>query len=443
MSDTHASNMVPDRADYDVAIVGASLAGATAAIMLGRAGARVALIEQRPDANAFKKVCSHYIQASAVPTLERADLLEPMEAAGARRSRGRLWTRWGWVMPSGPSKVPAGVNLRRERLDPLVRGIAAETPGVELMLGHAVTELVCDDGDAVSGVRANDSDGNTLTLRTRLVVGADGRGSRVAKLAGVPTKTVPHGRFAYGGYFDGPEPEGSPDGSLWLLDPHMAACFPTDGGQVFYAAMPTMERLPEFRADPARALVEFVGAIPEAPPIRASRLSGPIQGKIDMTNVAHVPTAPGLALVGDAALAIDPLWGVGCGWAFQSAEWLADSVAPALSGAEPLAWGLKRYRRRHTRGLRGHAQLMYDYAGGRRINAIERMLFASGARDERQARKFESFATRTTGPVRMFATTVPRAVLVNTRHALSRRGDGTAPPAEYGSRTLAKERSDG
>jgi len=49
-----------------------------------------------------------------------------------------------------------------------------------------------------------------------------------------------------------------------------------------------------------------------------------------MTNVAHTPSAPGMALVGDAALAIDPLWGVGCGWALQSAEWLADSVAPAL-----------------------------------------------------------------------------------------------------------------
>jgi len=442
MPDTYASNMVPDRADYDVAIVGASLAGATAAIMLGQAGARVALIEQRPDASAFKKICSHYIQASAVPTLQRAGLLEPMEQAGARRSRARLWTRWGWVAPTSASRVPAGVNLRRERLDPLVRGIAAETPGVELVLGHTVTELV-RDGDAVCGVRAHDSRGGTLTLRARLVIGADGRGSRVAKLAGVDTKTVRHGRFAYGGYFEGPEPEGSPDASLWLLDPHMAAAFPTDGGQVFYAAMPTMERLPEFRADPARALVEFVAAIPEAPPIRASRLTEPVQGKIDMTNVAHTPTAPGLALVGDAALAIDPLWGVGCGWAFQSAEWLSDSVAPALAGAEPLAHGLKRYRRRHARGLRGHALLMYDYASGRKITAPERLLFSSAARDERLARTFEAFGTRSIGPARMFATTVPRAVFVNTRNALSRRGDGAAPPAEYGSRTLAKERSDG
>jgi menaquinone-9 beta-reductase len=425
--------------DYDVAIVGASLAGATTAIVLGRAGARVALIEQRPDPDAFKRICSHYIQASAVATLKRLGLLEPMEAAGALRSRARLWARWGWIAPAHGNTVPAGVNLRREKLDPLVRRIAAETPGVELLLGHTVTELV-RDGDSICGLRARRSHGETLTLRARLVVGADGRDSRVAKLAGVKRKTVRHGRFAYAGYFEGPAPAGAPDASLWMLDPHMAACFPTDGGLTLYAAMPTKERLPEFRADPAKALVEFVAAIPEAPPIRASRLVEPVLGKLDMTNVAHTPTAPGLALVGDAALAIDPLWGVGCGWAFQSAEWLADSVAPALAdpgrqvGAEPLEQGLERYRRRYARGLRGHATMIYDYAGGRKFNPGERLLFSAAARDERLARVFEAFGTRSIGPARMFATTVPRAVYVNARHALSGREgtrvSGTGPPRQ-------------
>jgi menaquinone-9 beta-reductase len=162
--------------------------------------------------------------------------------------------------------------------------------------------------------------------------------------------------------------------------------------------------------------------VPEAPPIRASRLVESVQGKLDMTNVAHTPTAPGLALVGDAALAIDPLWGVGCGWAFQSAEWLSDSVVPALLGVEPLQHGLKRYRRRHARGLRGHAMLIYDYAGGRKMTPPERLLFSGAARDERMARIFEAFGTRSIGPARMFATTIPRAMFVNARHALSQRG---------------------
>ncbi|HEV3071137.1 MAG TPA: NAD(P)/FAD-dependent oxidoreductase [Solirubrobacteraceae bacterium] len=413
-----AGGIIAEAPDYDAVIVGASLAGSTTAIMLGRAGLRVALVEQRPDPDSFKRVCSHYIQASAVATLERVGLLAPIEAAGGVRSRGRLWTRWGWIAPSSNNPVPPGVNLRREKLDPLVRRIAAETAGVELLLGRTASELV-RDGSTVRGVRVRDASGETLTLRARLVVGADGRDSRTAKLAGVKTKTVRHGRFAYGGYFEGPLPAGAPDASLWMLDPHMAACFPTDSGQTFYAAMPTKERLPEFRADPAKALVDFIAAIPEAPPIRASRLIEPVQGKLDMTNVAHALTAPGLAFVGDAALAIDPLWGVGCGWAFQSAEWLSNSVAPALLGAEPMDQGLTRYRRRYNRGLRGHAFMIYDYAGGRKFSPGERLLFSAAARDEHIARTFEAFGTRSIGPARFFATTLPRAAFVNARHALS------------------------
>lgn len=412
---------------YDVAVVGASLAGCATAIMLARAGARVALVEKSPDPQAFKRICSHYIQSSAVATLERLGLLERMTQVGAVRSRGRLRTRWGWIEPPSDSLVPSGLNLRRERLDPLIRQMAAETPGVELLLGHTVGELV-RDGQAVSGVRARDKHGHTTTLRARLVVGADGRDSRVAKLAGVRTKTVRHGRFVYGGYFEGPPPAGAPDASLWLLDPNMAAAFPTDGELTLYAVMPVMERLPEFRGDPLGALVEMVAGVPDAPPIRASRLVEPVQGKLDMTNVAHIPTAPGLALIGDAALAIDPLWGVGCGWALQSAEWLADSVAPALAGAEPLERGLKRYRRRHARALRGHAAMIYDYAGGRKFNLGERLLFSAATRDERLSRTFEAFGTRNIGPARMFASAVPRALLVSARHALSGR-DGSGSGA--------------
>jgi flavin-dependent dehydrogenase len=430
---------------YDAVIVGASLAGCTTAILLARAGAHVALLEQRPDASAFKRICTHYIQSSGVHTLERLGLLEPMLAAGALRSRGRLQTRWGWIEPPVKSSVPSGVNLRREHLDPMIRAMAGETPGVELILGVTVDELLREDG-IVCGVRARDRHGETLALRARLVVGADGRDSHVAKLSGVRTRTVQHGRFAYGGYFEGPAPEGAPDASLWLLDPHMAAAFPTDGGLTFYAVMPTKDRLPEFRSDPLKALTEFVAAVPDAPPIRASRLVGQITGKIDMTNVIHTPSAPGLALVGDAAGALDPLWGVGCGFALQSAEWLADSVAPALADHGPVATagarrsdasqlerGLRRYRRRHARGLRGHTTMILGYSSGRKLNPGERLLFSAATRDERVAAIFEAFGSRNIGPVRMLASAAPRAALVNARHRLSGRGDGRPRAMQTGS----------
>lgn len=406
--------------DYDVVIVGASLAGSAAAILLGRAGARVALVEKRPDPSAFKRVCSHYIQSSAAATLERLGLLEEIEQAGGVRSRIRIWTRWGWIVPPAESKLPSGVNLRREILDPLIRRTAAETPGVELILGRSAQELLRGSG-GVCGVTVRDRRGVETRLRAGVVVGADGRDSHVAELAQVRSRTTPHGRFAYGGYFEGPPPASAPDSSVWMLDPHWAAAFPTDGGLTFYACMPTKEHEPAFRENPSAALVEFVAGLHDAPPIRAASVVGPVIGKLEMPNVARRPVAPGLALIGDAALAADPLWGVGCGWALQSAEWLADSVGPALRGEEPLARGLRRYRRRHSRALAGHARITEDYATGRRLNGGERLIFWAATRDARVAEAMEAFGTRNTGPVRMLSSAVPRAMLVNARHLISSR----------------------
>lgn len=405
-----------NRSDYDAVIVGASLAGCATAIALGRSGARVALVDKRPDPAAFKRICSHFIQASAVPALDRLGLLEPILEAGGVRSAIRAWTPWGWI-ETPPAEAREGVNLRRELLDPMVREGAAAMPGVELMLGRAAVRLVHEDG-AVRGAVVRGIDGGEEALGAKLVVGADGRDSRIAELAEVKTTISRHGRFAYGGYFEGPPPSADGGSSIWMLDPDWAAAFPTDGGLVFYAAMPVKERLPEFRRDPEAALVSFVGGIPEAPPIRVSRLVEPVQGKIEMPNKVREPVAPGLALVGDAAMAVDPLFGVGCGWAVQSGEWLAEAVAPALSGAEPLRAGLSRYRRRHRRALRGHAWLINDYAGGRKLSSGERLIFSAAARDPRMAARFEAFGSRSIGPARFFSAAIPRAIAVNARHAI-------------------------
>jgi 2-polyprenyl-6-methoxyphenol hydroxylase-like FAD-dependent oxidoreductase len=418
---------VTEHQDYDAAIVGASLAGCATAIFLARAGARVALIEKRSDPAAFKRVCGHFIQSSATATLQRLGLLQAIEDAGGLHSRVRLWTRWGWIEPDEDS-LPSSLNLRREVLDPLVRAAAAETPGVDLILDRTARELLRDSVDGrVSGVRIDDRQGNSTWLHARLTVGADGRDSNIAQLAGVRSRTSPHRRFSYTGYFEGPPPTGSPNGSIWMADPQWGAAFPTDDGSTMYAAMPTKDRLPEFRRDPTAALVAFVADLPDAPPILASTQVGPTIGKLEMPNVMRTPTAPGLALVGDAAFATDPLFGVGCGWAFQSAEWLADSVAPALAGPtgtagqEALGRGLSAYRRRHTIGLRGHAFLIHGYATGRRFNLVERLLFSSSARDAEMASTFEAFGTRNIGPTRLVASGLPRAVAVNVRHTLRRR----------------------
>lgn len=372
--------------EREIVIVGASLAGSAAAMSLARAGARVTLVEKAPDPEHHKRVCGHFIQAGAVPSIERVGLLEPLLAAGAVVSRARLRTPFGRVESDA---VPPSLNVRRSTMDPIVRRHAAATPGVGLVLGEQVDELL--DG----GVRLRSG----RTLKADLVVGADGRDSKVAELARVPEKVTPNNRFSYGAYYEGPTPDGAPDGTLWFLDPFWAAAFPTDDGLTLYACMLTHDRLPEFKRDIAGALERFVAALPDAPPIAESTLvDGPI-GKLQMPNRMRRPVAEKLALVGDAALATDPLWGVGCGWAFESAEWLGDALTAWVQGEERLERGLRRYRRTWTRRLAPHVRMIHPYSTGRRFDRMERRIYTAAARDPKVAEATGRVGVRMDSPL--------------------------------------------
>ena len=52
---------------FDVLIVGASIAGCTAATLFARHGLSVGLVERQTQTDAYKKVCTHFIQSSASP----------------------------------------------------------------------------------------------------------------------------------------------------------------------------------------------------------------------------------------------------------------------------------------------------------------------------------------------------------------------------------------
>jgi 2-polyprenyl-6-methoxyphenol hydroxylase-like FAD-dependent oxidoreductase len=231
--------------DYDVAIVGGSVAGSSAAIHYGRAGLRVALIERSRSMEAYKALCGHYILGGTRPALERLGLWDRMIADGAATLAPAIWTGAGWVAP--PPDVPEAISLRRSRLDPLLRELAAKTPGVDLLMGHTVTALM-DRGRRVAGVVAH-CDGHDVEIGARLMVGADGHRSRVAELAGVEPRSTPNARFLFWGYYRGVRLRSPGQAALWLVDPHVAVAVPTDDDLMLLGAFPTKERVDEFAGD--------------------------------------------------------------------------------------------------------------------------------------------------------------------------------------------------
>jgi 2-polyprenyl-6-methoxyphenol hydroxylase-like FAD-dependent oxidoreductase len=383
---------------HDV-VVGASIAGCATATLFARAGARVALVERSPDPNAYKVVCNHFLLGSAVPVLDRLGMTERMKAAGAVPNEIHIHTRWGWVRPPLGDDFPYprhGYNLRRSVLDPILRRMAAETDGVELLLGHTVERLRRRDG-RIDGVVARTTAGERRELRAPLVVGADGRGSRVADLAEMAARVKPHGRFSYFAYYrDLPLATGSVS-QMWMNEPDVAYAFPNDDGITVLCVMPSLDRLPEFKADMRGSFERAFAGLPEGPDLARARQIAPIRGKVSMPNVTRRVSAPGLALVGDSAMASDPLWGVGLSFALQAAEMLVDAAAPHLGSERRLDAALRRYRRRHRARLGGHHLMTSDFSTGRPFNPIEKLMFHAAVLDGRSADRFAAFGGRSIG----------------------------------------------
>src|SRR3954468_3982349 len=372
--------------DYDAVVVGASIGGCTAATLLARQGARVAVVERHADPDFYKALCTHFIQASATPTIERLGLAERIEAAGGVRNGLEMWTRYGWVRPDPGESYPYpryGYDIRREKLDPMLRALAVETPGVDLLLGETAIAVLRDRGRP-AGVRVRDRSREERTIGARVVVGADGRDSHTARLAGVRARVKRHDRFGYYAYYKN-LPLVSGDRTLfWFLDPDIAYAFPQDDGLTLLAVFQTKDRASWFKRDLEGNLEAFFEGLPNAPDIARGERVSKVMGRLDVPNTMRPAGLPALAFVGDAAMAADPLWGVGCGFAFQSGEWLADAVgAPLAAGAADaqVDEALAGYRKEHRRRLLGHYLMMSDYATGRRLSVVERLLFAGGAKD--------------------------------------------------------------
>jgi 2-polyprenyl-6-methoxyphenol hydroxylase-like FAD-dependent oxidoreductase len=374
-----------------VVIAGASIAGCTAARLFARAGARVALVERRPDPSAYKVACTHQIQSSAVPAIERLGLAPLLEDAGAVRSRAAGWSPYGgWLL--FPPDAPPGYGITRRRLDPILRRFAAETPGVELLLGQTVVGLL-GDRDRVAGVEIEGTDHRRRRLAARLSVAADGRDTTVARLARVPARVRPNNRFVYFAYWSG-VPSPTDEARLWLLDPAAAAVFPNEDGVCVVAAVAHKARMAEFRDDPETAYRDLIDRIPDGPALGDAERLSKLIGKFEMPNKMRSPARPGLAFIGDAALATDPLFGVGCGWAFQSAEWLVEETGMALLDGGDLDVALDRYRRAFRRRLGPHHMQIADYSTGRPMRANERLAFRAATNDPAIAAAMEEVVTR-------------------------------------------------
>jgi flavin-dependent dehydrogenase len=408
---------------FDVVLVGAGPAGCAAAMLLGREGLTVALLEAHRDVNHYKRLCTHSMRSSALPTLNRLGLDDLLEERGAVRQHESVWTQYGWILQTRPNWLPShGYNVSRRVMDPLMRTAASTTPGVELTLGARVTGLTFDRTGRVDGVAA-DINGSTRRIGAKLVIGADGYSSKVAQLASLTGKVWPNNRFVYFAEYRNVSAPPWCTTAMWLMGRDAAYVFRNEDGVTLLAAVPAKQHLPEFRRDPEAALLKMMLNLADGPDLTQAKRVSNVIGTTDYPFITrkHI-VAPGVALIGDAAMVGDPLWGTGCGWAIQTAEWLSDAVTTALRDGTigDIDSGGRRYQRQHKWRLRLHQFTNMESARKLRLNPLERLVFAGAARDAKVAEQVVAVGSRNRSPLAFLSPPLlARAVIAQRRSRLA------------------------
>ena len=292
--------------DFDTIVVGARVAGAPLATLLARGGQKVLLLDA-DKLPSDQPMSTHFVQAIGMDWLDELGVGAPIRALAPPSHRLRLdLLGHGFTMsyPGGR----AGCCVRRSVIDPVLQD-AAVAAGAELRDRTEVVGLL-REGDRVVGVEARNGD-KTEALRARVVVGADGRNSTVAKLAGAKEYLgYDNPRFSYWGYWPAPK--------AWTEDPELAGfdgliefaadrtlrfAFQCDGGLLMLSVAPELSALETFRGNHTAAYVECLRASRLTRPlVEGNQPVAPIHGFKKLRFFFRDAAGPGFALVGDAGL---------------------------------------------------------------------------------------------------------------------------------------------
>ncbi len=320
--------------DADVLVVGGGPAGSSVAFALAARGVSVHLVDRAHFPRS--KPCAEYLSPEASRILATMGALERVEASGAaalagvrvRAPNGRV-IAGDFVANHGFRGFrDRGLSVRREVLDAILLD-AARAAGARVTEGVRVTGLV-RDGDRVRGVSVLTSSGES-EIRARIVVGADGLRSVVARRLGVartlrwPRRLALVTHYAsVGDVGEHGEMHVERDGYVGIAD--------VGNGLTTVALVVPARRSREIARDRAAFLDAWLRARPHlAPRFAHATRATPVVATGPFASHARRAWAPGVALVGDAADFFDPFTGEGIYAALRGGELLSEWISESLA----------------------------------------------------------------------------------------------------------------
>lgn len=365
-----SSTAIRDR--YDVVIVGAGLAGCAVAQALSRADQRrrrsILIVDLHKQVS--PRFSGEFIHPRGAQVLDDLGFYNRLIAAGAVDVDGFA------VMEDAeesepvvldyrsiPGERPRGLGVHHKTLVKVMRETIREREQVQLLAPIRVVDLLREGGrrSRIVGVVLRDNDGNTHEVRCDLVVAADGKASTVRKLAGIPDKRHTLG-FMAGLELHDANLGHQLHANVLLGGPGPMLCYPNardDKGSLIYRL--TFD-LPHALPAKGRELSDYLldAFVPYLPAMLAEQVADALRSRtqvVEMAPTFNLPappaTAPGLALVGDAAGCSHPITASGMTMGLLDAAVLGREARRRAEQPLDKPWiddrSLRRYRLEHDR----------------------------------------------------------------------------------------------
>jgi flavin-dependent dehydrogenase len=330
--------------EYDAIVVGARCGGSPTAMLLARNGYRVLLVDKATFPS--DTMSTHLAHPPAVAALARWGILDRLEATNCPPITHYSFN-FGPVTVSGTPRPADGADRaycpRRIVLDALLVEAAVEA-GAELREAFTVEEIMIDDGRA-TGIRGHAKGGDTVTERAKVVVGADGKNSLVAKAVDPDSyNEVPPLAPAYYAYWSDLPTDGfdtyirAEHGRGW-------AAIPTHDGLTCVVQAWPQDEFAANKKDVESAYLNSFDVAPEfAERIHVATRESQFVGAGDLRGYFRKPYGPGWALVGDAAYHKHPITAFGITDAFRDAEALASALDDSFAGRRPFYDAMAAYQ---------------------------------------------------------------------------------------------------